>query len=184
MRFERCDAPGFEPWAREAIEVYGEAMRRPPEVLAQRRATLPAHLARPAFRAAVAVEDGAGGDLLAGFGYAYAGEPGQWWHDVVVRALGRAEAQRWMSDTVEIVELHVRPAYQGQGVGRRLLAMLLEGATERTAVLSTHDRLSPARHLYRSVGFVDLLTRFVFPGGSEVFAVMGKELRPWSEPGA
>jgi hypothetical protein len=41
-------------------------------------------------------------------------------------------------------------------------------------VLSTHDRESPARNLYRSVGFIDLLSGFVFPGSSEVYVVMGR----------
>lgn len=177
MRFVACDPTAFEPWVQESVDVYGEAMRRPPEVVAQRRSVLPTHLSRPAFRAAVAVDDDSADEVLAGFGYAYAGEAGQWWHDIVTRELSDEDADFWMSDTVEIVELHVRPAYQGNGIGRRLLGMLLDGAPERTAVLSTHDRESPARRLYRSTGFVDLLTAFVFPGGHEVFAVMGKDLR-------
>lgn len=172
LRFSVCDAVAFEPWLDEAAAVYGEAMQRSPEIVAQRREVLPAHLRRTGFRAAIAVER----PTLAGFGYAYTGERGQWWHDVVVRALGPQQAGRWVDDSLEVVELHVRPAYQGHGIGRRLLAMLLDGATERTAVLSTHDRDSSARRLYRSVGFVDLLTGFVFPGGHEVFAVMGKDL--------
>ena len=34
----------------------------------------------------------------------------------------------------------------------------VRGPPERTAVLSTHDRPTAARHLYRSIGFVDLLS--------------------------
>jgi ribosomal protein S18 acetylase RimI-like enzyme len=166
------DAEEFRAWSDEAVHVYGIAMRRPPEVVAQRRGVMAAHLLRPAFRGAIALD----GDALVGFGYAYAGRRGQWWHDVVAGALDAENRREWLGDSVEIVELHVLPGYQGRGIGRRLLRLLLDGATERTAVLSTHDLDSPARHLYRSEGFVDLLTGFVFPAGREVFAVMGKRL--------
>ncbi len=174
VRFDCCDADAFRPWCAEAMSVYGIAMQRPPEVVTQRRSVMATHLDRPAFRAAIAVD----GEKLAGFGYAYAGRPGQWWHDAVAAALGSRRRHDWLDDSVEVVELHVLPAHQGHGIGRRLLHMLLDGATERTAVLSTHDKASPARALYRSEGFVDLLTGFVFPSGREVFAVMGKRLRP------
>jgi hypothetical protein len=53
--------------------------------------------------------------------------------------------------------------------------MLLDGLATRTAVLSTHDKESPARSLYRSAGFEDLLTGFVFPGSAEVYAVMARQ---------
>jgi hypothetical protein len=39
--------------------------------------------------------------------------------------------------------------------------------------LSTHDRDSPARALYRSFGFVDLLRDFTFPGSAEVYPILG-----------
>lgn len=172
VRLEHCDADGFRGWGNEAMHVYGVAMQRPAEVVTQRRSVLATHLDRPAFRAAVAVEN----DTLVGFGYAYAGRPGQWWHDTVSAALDDARRHEWLDDSVEIVELHVLPSHQGQGLGRGLLRMLLEDATERTAVLSTHDKESAARVLYRSEGFVDLLTNFVFPSGREVFAVMGRRL--------
>jgi len=42
-------------------------------------------------------------------------------------------------------------------------------------VLSTHDRDSPARALYRSFGFTDLLRDFSFPGSAEVYAILGLE---------
>ncbi len=174
VRFECCDADAFRAWSGEAMSVYGIAMQRPPEVVTQRRSVMPTHLSRPGFRAAVAVD----GDTLAGFGYAYAGRRGQWWHDTVGAALDARRRHEWLDDSVEVVELHVLPAHQGHGIGRRLLRMLLEHAGERTAVLSTHDKDSPARALYRSEGFVDLLTGFVFPSGREVFAVMGKQLGP------
>ena len=65
------------------------------------------------------------------------------------------------------------PAYQHQGLGRSLLYRLTADLGERNALLSTHDSDSPARHLYRSAGFVDLLTAFRFSGGDPPYAVMG-----------
>jgi ribosomal protein S18 acetylase RimI-like enzyme len=82
----------------------------------------------------------------------------------------------WLDDSFEVAELHVRPPYQGMGIGRELLLRLTSGRPERTAVLSTADAESRARRLYRGVGFTDLLTGFRFSGGEPPYAVMGARL--------
>jgi len=166
------DAEAFADTLVVAAQIYGEAMQRPPELVVQRREIMAAHLHRAGFAAALATDN----DCVIGFCYGYHGRPGDWWHDVVARAVGRREAREWLSDSFELAELHVRPSHHGHGLGRRLLASVLDLADGTTAVLSTHDRESPARQLYRSVGFVDLLTGFVFPGSTEVYVVMGKRL--------
>ena len=136
--------------------------------------------------------DGAVGSVLAGFTYGFHGAPGQWWHDTVVGALAVSFASArsrtpsaypapgagvaWLDDSFEVAELHVRPAYQGMGIGRGLLLRLTSGRPERTAVLSTADAESRARRLYRGVGFTDLLTGFRFSGGEPPYAVMGARL--------
>ena len=136
--------------------------------------------------------DGAAVPVLAGFTYGFHGAPGQWWHDVVAGALAVsfASAQSrgrpahsapgagvaWLDDSFEVAELHVRPPYQGMGIGRELLLRLTSGRPERTAVLSTADAESRARRLYRGVGFTDLLTGFRFSGGEPPYAVMGARL--------
>ena len=153
-----------------AAQIYGEAMHRPPELVVQRREIMSSHVVRPGFVGVLAHDD----EDLVGFGYGYRGRPGDWWHDVVAAALGRRMAREWLTESFELAELHVRPAYHGRGIGRRVLETVLSAAGAVTVVLSTHDRESPARQLYRSVGFVDLLTGFVFPGSSEVYVVMGK----------
>jgi ribosomal protein S18 acetylase RimI-like enzyme len=83
-----------------------------------------------------------------------------------------------LSDAYEVAELHVHPTYQGMGLGRKLLTTLCGERPERTVVLSTLDRRpeTPAHRLYRSVGFVDLLSSFEFPGGGPPYAVMGAPL--------
>lgn len=152
-----------------AAHVYGEAMQRRPEFVVQRREIMSAHVTRPGLVAVLARVD----DQLVGFGYGYRGRSGDWWHDVVAGALGRDRAREWLSDSFELAELHVHPDHHGRGIGRRILTTVLEHAVGGTVVLSTHDWESPARRLYRSVGFTDLLTGFVFPGSREVYVVMG-----------
>lgn len=164
------DRDGFEPFVVTAAHIYGEAMRRPPELVVQRREIMQSHLHRSGFRAVAASID----DELVGFGYGYRGRAGEWWHDIVTKALSREVAKEWLADAFELAELHLLPAHHGVGIGRTMLTTLLDGVTTTTVVLSTHDHDSPARSLYRSAGFADLLTSFVFPGSSEVYAVMGR----------
>ncbi len=137
------------------------------------------HLAYPRFRGVAATTSDESGAII-GFAYGFHGEAGQWWHDLVVAAVattaGRGRADTWLADSFEIGEVHVRPEYQGHGVGRRMMLTLTADRTERTAVLSTRDADSPARHLYRKLGFTDLLSQFRFPGGPERYAVMGAPL--------
>ena len=164
------DSDAFEPLVVMAAHIYGEAMRRPPELVVQRREIMQSHLHRSGFRAVAAYV----GDEFVGFGYGYRGRAGEWWHDIVTKALGREAATDWLADAFELAELHLSPAHHGAGIGRTMLTTLLDGVTTRTVVLSTHDHETPARSLYRSAGFEDLLTRFVFPGSAEVYAVMGR----------
>lgn len=164
------DSDAFAPLVVMAAHIYGDAMRRPPELVVQRREIMQSHLQRRGFRAVAAYVDGE----FVGFGYGYRGRAGEWWHDIVAKALGRDAAKQWLTDAFELAELHLLPAHHGAGIGRALLTTLLEDVPTETVVLSTHDHETPARSLYRSAGFEDLLTRFVFPGSAEVYAVMGR----------
>jgi ribosomal protein S18 acetylase RimI-like enzyme len=184
-RLTSLDAPGFRPLAAPAATVYGEAMRRSPEVVIQRREVIGLHLSYPGFVATAAFADPSNGNEnpdtstepeLVGFGYGYRGAPTQWWHDIVARALGREGARRWLVDGFELAELHVLPAFQAQGVGRRLLRDIVARAGAAHVTLSTPDLETPARKLYRAEGFVDLLRDFYFPGSTEAYAVMGVDL--------
>lgn len=178
----------FRPAINRFIAVYRAAMNPPDRMLTGREAILERHAANPGFRALTAVlthgggdprEPAANGGVLAGFTYGFHGAPGQWWHDVVAGALAVSsapDADGWLTDSFEVAELHVLPAYQGSGIGRELLLRLTSGRPERTAVLSTADMESRARRLYRRVGFTDLLTAFRFSGGDPPYAVMGARL--------
>jgi ribosomal protein S18 acetylase RimI-like enzyme len=163
----------------QAVAVYAAAMQPPPGFLPGRRSTMIGHTVNAGFRALLATEDETG--TVAGFSYGFHGAPGQWWHDTVARALvtahGGGAATAWLEDSFEVAELHVRPEYQGDGIGAGLLQRLTSGRPERTALLSTRDADTPARRLYRGSGFTDLLTEFVFfPSADPPYAVMGAEL--------
>jgi ribosomal protein S18 acetylase RimI-like enzyme len=55
-----------------------------------------------------------------------------------------------------VVWIAVRPDRRGRGLGRELLERLLDGAGTERAWLVTHDLDTPARALYRSLGFREL----------------------------
>lgn len=96
----------------------------------------------------VAARAGAdGGDLLVG----YAG----------ISRLGRTPPFEY-----EIHTIGVDPAYQGQGIGRRLLTELLEFADDGVIYLEVRTDNAAAIALYRSFGFTDVGLRRRYYGAS------------------
>lgn len=174
-RIDQIDAEHFRSLAADAASVYGAAMHRSPEVVIQRGDIIAVHVSYRGFICAGGFDDAAEPRLV-GFGYGYRGAPGQWWHDIVAGALGRASTKRWLHDGFELAELHVLPDYQGHGLGRALLTDVLSRVDASHAVLSTPDIESAARNLYRSYGFGDLRCGFRFPGSPEAYAIMGVDL--------
>jgi ribosomal protein S18 acetylase RimI-like enzyme len=173
--------------------IYALAMNAPAAELPGRVAIMERHATYPAFRAVVATlpaepdagpgrDSGVSGDRRApvGFAYGFHGSAGQWWHDVVRQNLaaqhGSDVAGRWLGDSFEFAEVHVRPVYQGRGTGRAMMHRLAARRPEQTAVLSTPDGQTRARRLYDSLGFADLLPAFVFPGAGPAYAIMGAVL--------
>lgn len=118
--------------------------------------------------------------LIVGFAYGFHGGGGQWWHDLVSRAvasvLGGRASDDWFGDSLEIAEVHVHPSHQGRGTGLAMMLRLTAGRPEPVAVLSTMDSDTKARRLYRGLGFTDLLTSFTFPGTEMPYAIMGAPL--------
>jgi ribosomal protein S18 acetylase RimI-like enzyme len=165
------------------LAIYADAMDADAALLPGRRELMRRHAAYPDFRALQMRAAGyASHDPRAvlGFSYGFHGEPGQWWYDAVAAALSRtigpALTASWLADCVEVAEVHVRKDQQRRGIGTRMLTALIAGRPERTAMLSTPDRDTTARRLYRRMGFSDLLTGYSFPGGSPPYAVMGAML--------
>lgn len=170
--------PDFLVSVGDFLAIYAAAMGAAADELPSRRAIMERHVGNPGFRA-LAVTSGAPSRVVA-FSYGFHGLPGQWWHDVVQSGITaracRAAAASWLEDVMEIAEVHVHPDFQARGIGRQMLLALTAGRSEGTAVLSTREGESRARRLYRSVGFTDLLTDFLFPGGGPAYAVMGADL--------
>jgi ribosomal protein S18 acetylase RimI-like enzyme len=171
--------PGEQFAARvdEAMQIYARAMGYPRGAAEQRAITARRHTRNAGFacRAAV-VPDGTPGGMLAGFGYGYTTAAGQWWHDLVRKALPPPVAHEWLTDAFELSELHVLPELQGHGLGRRVLLELAAGIPHSAMLLSTPDADTRAFRLYRSLGFVELRRRYLFPGDARPFAVLGARL--------
>jgi ribosomal protein S18 acetylase RimI-like enzyme len=163
------------------VAIYADAMDADPSVLPGRGELMRRHVAYPGFRALEAHEaEGTGRGAMVGFAYGFHGQRGQWWYDAVWNALAGAAgvgcAATWLADCLEIAEVHVYKRHQRAGIGTRMLMTLASGRAERTAVLSTPDRDTTARRLYRRLGFSELLTGYYFPGGSPAYILMGAEL--------
>lgn len=155
------------------MSIYATAMGYPASAGPQRAVTARRHTSNHGFASRAALlPDG----RLVGFGYGYTTASGQWWHDLVKRALGRELAADWLTDAFELSELHVLPEYQGLGVGREVLTALASGIAHSAMLLSTPDSDTRAFRLYRALGFVDLRRHYLFPGDSRPFAVLGARL--------
>lgn len=159
----------------EAVEVEAAAFRRP--VDRNRAGGYLRHSTYPGFAVLGAFDPE---DRLVGFGYGHTDAPGQWWHEQIAPSMLRAGHAPWLDGSWVLVELHVLPEHQGRGIGTELLLALLGARGEARAMLSTDDAETPARRLYRRVGFTDLLTGFRFSSAHRPYAVMGAllPLRP------
>ncbi len=82
----------------------------------------------------------------------------------------------------EIHTIGVDPAYQGQGIGRRLLAGLLEFADGGVVFLEVRTDNEAAIGLYRSAGFVDvgLRKRYYRVSGADAYTM---RRQPGGNPG-
>ena len=167
------DRAQFAARADEVLDVYAEAMEVPRSTARTRRSILATHLERDGLAAVGALDHGG---ALVGIAYGYRGAAGQWWHDQVRAALDELTAQQWLDGSFEVCEFHVRPAHQGAGLGRELLARLLARTDARTAVLTTPDLDTRARRFYATAGWVDLVRDLRFPGDPRSFAVLALPL--------
>lgn len=169
--------PLHGPLFEGAIAVYGEAFARPPYSDPDRGAEVrqrlrEMHGLRDGYRGLIAVADDG---QIVGMCYGYHSKKGQWWHESVRAAISKDQTLEWLSDAYELVEIAVDPDFQSHGVGRQLIAALLEGRPEQTCVLSTRTD-SEAHKLYSRLGF-EVITEMVFAPGGAPFYVMGKRLR-------
>lgn len=159
-----------------------ELLRRPEELLAvwpdasgdRLDEIVPRHLERAGFRF-VAEHDDEG--RLAGFAYGYRGGAGEWWHDLVARAMDGAARERWLAPGhFELVELAVRPDLRRHGIGGQLHDALLADLDSPSAVLSTEQDNEPALALYGGRGWQVVLPEIDFGPDFPLFLVLGKRL--------
>jgi ribosomal protein S18 acetylase RimI-like enzyme len=172
-------ASAFAAALPELLSIYAAAMNYAPSVAQGRAPLWLDHSRRIGFRCVVAVapktSDDATPGSITGFGYGYRGGTGQWWFGEVARGLGDPH-NPWLADYFELTELHVRPEFQGHGIGEALLKALVAPAPNRAVLLSTPEGESRAWRLYRRLGFTSVLRNFLFSGDSRPFAVLGRSL--------
>ncbi|MFE1904354.1 GNAT family N-acetyltransferase [Streptomyces gardneri] len=157
----------------EALAVQAVAFGLDQDEVAVRRHIVLRHLMSPGARAYGATTPSG---RLVGFVYGMPNDRTHWWSTVVepyLRATGTAD---WLDGSFVITELHVHPAFQGRGVGRGLITTITDGADERRSILSAIDTDSPARGLYRALGYDDLARQVHFPSAARPYAVMGAPL--------
>lgn len=157
----------------EALAVQAVAFGLGPEEIEVRRHIVLRHLDHPCARALGATTpDG----RLVGFVYGMPNERGQWWSTVVEPYLRATGSAHWLDDSFVITELHVHPAFQNRGIGRMLITAVTDAVDQPRSILSAIDTDSPARALYRSLGYRDLARQVLFPSAPKPYAVMGAPL--------
>ncbi|MET9258337.1 GNAT family N-acetyltransferase [Streptomyces sp. NPDC003717] len=157
----------------EALAVQAAAFGLGADEVAVRRQIVLRHMTHPGARALGATLPT--GELV-GFVYGMPNDRTHWWSTVVEPYLRAQDNDAWLDDSFVITELHVHPDHQHQGAGRTLITTITETATEPRSILSAIDIESPARALYRSLGYQDLARRVLFPSAPRPYAVMGAPL--------
>ncbi|MFC9686376.1 GNAT family N-acetyltransferase [Streptomyces sp. NPDC056948] len=156
----------------EALAVQAVAFGLGADEVAVRRQIVLRHMTYPGARALGATADG----NLVGFVYGMPNDRTHWWSTVVEPYLRANHHDHWLDDSFVITELHVHPAHQSRGIGRTLITTITDGAAEPRSILSAIDTESPARALYRSLGYQDLARQVLFPSAPKPYAVMGAPL--------
>ncbi|MEG3631349.1 GNAT family N-acetyltransferase [Streptomyces poriticola] len=157
----------------EALSIQAAAFGLGADEIAVRRQIVLRHMTFPGARALGATtSDG----RLVGFVYGMPNDRTHWWSTVVEPYLRAHGNDDWLDGSFVITELHVHPGHQNLGIGRALITTVTDGAAEPRSILSAIDTDSPARALYRSLGYRDLARQVLFPSAPKPYAVMGAPL--------
>jgi ribosomal protein S18 acetylase RimI-like enzyme len=180
----RLDGPAAAAVSEQLVAVYRAAMGAAPFFETEVETgwfaeELAGEVEEAGYRCWVATEDG----RVVGFAYGLPTPeiPSDGWYGLVREAVGPAAAERWLAGQFAVVWLAVHPDHRGRGLGRRLLERLLAEAGTERAWLITHDLDTPARALYRSLGF-QLLGRGPLGWHDADRVVLGAELPPAGPP--
>ena len=71
-------------------------------------------------------------------------------------AIGGGAIRKYDDETVELKRVFVHPEYQGQGIGSRLVSLLIEWAIElgyKRMILETGELLAESCAVYKKLGF-------------------------------
>lgn len=156
--------------ADDALAVQALAFGLTDDEIGVRHHIVQRHAMQPGTRALGATTENG---RLVGFGYGMPCDRTHWWSTVVHPYLRQEGNDGWLDDSFVVTELHVHPAFQNRGIGRELITRLTDGAAEPRSLLSALDLDSPARALYRTLGYRDLARRVQFPSAPQPYAVMG-----------
>ncbi|GAA1070048.1 GNAT family N-acetyltransferase [Kitasatospora nipponensis] len=159
-------------WAPYALEVQSAAFGLSPEEIAVRLHIVGRHAEQPGVLALGALNAG----RLVGFGYGMPNRREHWWSTVIQPYLEARGHGEWLDEVFAVTELHVLPDYQGRGLGSALIRALCEQSGRSRSILSAIDAETPARRLYRSLGYRDLARAVRFPNTDRPYAVMGARL--------
>ena len=177
----------------ELVALHLKAMGSPPEAFRQRRSLWLSNANHPHFTSLAALlhspaeepDPANPAQKIVGVCFGFQGSRGTWWYQQVSYGLLAAgmspeDVTETLSSYTEISEIHVLPRFQGSGIGTRLLTEVLGILPTRDAMLSTPEvpgENNHAWHLYRSLGFTDLLREHRFPGDPRPFGILRKRLR-------
>ncbi|WP_354640518.1 GNAT family N-acetyltransferase [Kitasatospora camelliae] len=154
------------------LEVQAVAFGLTPQEVAVRLPIVGRHAEQPGV---LALGAHAGGRLV-GFGYGMPNRRDHWWSTVIQPYLAAGGYEDWLDDVFAITELHVLPEFQGRGVGSSIIRTLCDRSGRPRSILSAIDAETPARRLYRSLGYRDLARAVRFPNTVRPYAVMGARL--------
>lgn len=157
----------------EALAVQALAFGLGADEVGVRRHIVLRHMTSPGARALGATTPEG---RLVGFVYGMPNDRTHWWSTIVEPYLRHTGLDAWLDHSFVITELHVHPDFQARGIGRALITTLTDLAGEPRSILSAIDIESPARALYRSLGYTDLAGQVHFPSAPRPYAVMGAPL--------
>lgn len=157
----------------EALAVQAVAFGLSQDEIDVRRHIVLRHLDHPQARALGATTPAG---RLVGFVYGLPNNRAHWWSTVVEPYLRATGSTHWLDDSFVITELHVHPEFQQRGLGRSLITTITDAVDLPRSILSAIDTESPARGLYRALGYQDLARQVLFPSAPKPYAVMGAPL--------
>ncbi|MDY6050674.1 MAG: GNAT family N-acetyltransferase [Corynebacterium sp.] len=169
------------------VDLYIAAMGYDTALRAQRITAWEEDSHLPGFAAYAAVDTAT--ETIVGIAYGFPARLDGWWHGQVYRGvrarlLLTQDLHHLLTTYFEVAEIHVATPWRGRGLGRRLLTALLAATSCPHALLSTPevpDENNHAFHLYRALGFRDLIRNFRFSSDHRDFAILVRPL-PLTEP--